>query len=258
MGAELHHAHELRAQPREEGVRLRQREVSLSHSAGIPASHKKGNVVATRPLAWLLDRHNSATFPATMNDQDPIARFAESYARAMASEPFDASRAALATADARGRPSVRYVLVKDAAQHGFVVYTNLGSRKARELAENPWGALAFHWATLGEQVRVEGPVEPVSSADADAYFAARPRGSQLGAWASAQSEQVAAREELEQRVAELEVRHAGAPVPRPPFWSGLRIVPERIEFWRDQPDRLHDRFLYTRQANGWSVVRLQP
>jgi pyridoxamine 5'-phosphate oxidase len=193
-----------------------------------------------------------------MNDADPIARFAASYTRAAATEPFDAARCALATADAQGRPSVRFVLVKDAATHGFVVFMNLGSRKGRELAANPHAALAFHWATQGEQVRVEGPIEPVSPAEADAYFASRPRGSQLGAWASSQSEPVDAREQLEERVAELDIRYAGMPVPRPPFWSGLRIVPERIEFWYDRPDRLHDRFLYTREAGGWSLVRLQP
>jgi pyridoxamine 5'-phosphate oxidase len=193
-----------------------------------------------------------------MQPQDPIARFAEAYARAQQSEPFDASRAALATADARGRPSVRFVLVKEFDAQGFVVYTNLESRKAREMAENPWASLAFHWASTGDQVRVEGSVSPVAEARADAYFAARPRGSQLGAWASAQSQPIESRTLLEQRVAELAQRYEGQSIPRPPFWSGLVIRPESLEFWHDQPDRLHDRFLYTRTAHGFTVTLLSP
>jgi pyridoxamine 5'-phosphate oxidase len=219
---------------------------------------KRATELQRSDRARLLDRRIGATFPATMIDDDPIARFGRSFARAVASEPFDASRAALATADARGRPSVRFVLVKDIAPEGVVVYTNLQSRKAREVAENPWAALAFHWSTQGEQVRIEGPVEPVSEAEADAYFASRPRGSQLGAWASPQSQPVASREFLEARVAEVEAQYATGRVPRPPFWSGLRIVPQSIEFWYDRPDRLHDRFLYTREAGGWSLSRLSP
>ena len=193
-----------------------------------------------------------------MPHQDPIARFAEAYARAQQSEPFDASRAALATADAQGRPSVRFVLVKEFDARGFVVYTNLESRKAREMAENPRASLAFHWASTGDQVRIEGPVEPVDAAQADAYFAARPRGSQLGAWASAQSQPIESRSLLEERVAELARRYEGQQVPRPPFGSGLVIRPEALEFWHDQPDRLHDRFLYTRAPHGFTVVRLSP
>jgi pyridoxamine 5'-phosphate oxidase len=193
-----------------------------------------------------------------MSDLDPIARFAESFERARKSEPFDASRVALASADARGRPSVRFVLLKHFDSAGFVIFTNLESRKARELLENPFAALGFHWASTGEQVRIEGAVEPTSAEASDAYFATRARGSQLGAWASRQSTAIESREELEARVAALEAEYADRSVPRPPFWGGLRIVPSHIEFWHDREDRLHDRFLYTRTPEGWSRTRLSP
>jgi pyridoxamine 5'-phosphate oxidase len=139
-----------------------------------------------------------------------------------------------------------------------VFYTNLESRKAEELAENPVAALAFHWSTIGLQVRVEGKVEPVEAAQADAYFAHRPRGSQIGAWASAQSKPIQTRTELELRVAELTETYADGEIPRPSFWSGFRVLPSRIEFWHDRDDRLHDRFLYTRVAEGWTEARLSP
>jgi pyridoxamine 5'-phosphate oxidase len=193
-----------------------------------------------------------------MSRLDPIARFTESYARAAASETFDAARAALATSGARGLPSVRFVLVKHWDERGFVVFTNLESRKARELVGNPHAALAFHWASIGEQVRVEGAVERVSEAEADAYFATRPRGAQLGAWASRQSAEIAGRAELEARVAEVDARFADRPVERPPFWSGFRVAPDTIEFWRDRTDRLHDRELFRRTAGGWQRTLLSP
>jgi len=193
-----------------------------------------------------------------MSEADPIVRFSESYARAQQSESFDAARAALATADASGMPSVRFVLIKRFDARGFVVFTHLGSRKAREMRENPRAALSFHWSTTGEQVRIEGVVEPVSDAEADDYFAARPRGSQLGAWASEQSTILHARTELEARVRELESRFAEREVARPPGWGGLRIVPSSLEFWRDRADRLHDRELYTRAGAGWTTVLLAP
>jgi pyridoxamine 5'-phosphate oxidase len=193
-----------------------------------------------------------------MSRLDPIARFAESYLRAAAKETFDAARAALATSSARGLPSVRFVLVKHWDERGFAFFTNLESRKSRELAENPHAALAFHWASIGEQVRVEGPVERVSAAEADAYFATRPRGAQLGAWASRQSAEIAARAELEARVPELEARFAGREIARPPFWGGFRVAAASIEFWRDRADRLHDREIFRRSAGGWQRALLSP
>jgi pyridoxamine 5'-phosphate oxidase len=193
-----------------------------------------------------------------MADPDPIARFRHAYEKARVSETFDVARAALASADARGRPSVRFVLVKEFDARGLCVFTNLESRKARELVTNPFAALSFHWASTGEQVRFEGPVSSVSPEESDAYFASRPRGSQIGAWASHQSQPVASRELLETRVAELTREYEGRPVPRPAYWGGFRLAPEAIEFWHDRRDRLHDRELYTRTESGWSIQRLSP
>lgn len=193
-----------------------------------------------------------------MTQLDPIARFQECFARALLSEPFDASRAALATSDSQGHPSVRFVLVKGCDERGFVFYTNRESRKARELVATPHAAIAFHWHSTGDQVRVEGPVQQVSDAESDAYFASRPRGSQLGAWASHQSEPITGRAQLEAQLAEVEARFAGRPVERPKNWGGYRIVPERIEFWHDQPSRLHDRVLFTHTAGSWQTTLLSP
>jgi pyridoxamine 5'-phosphate oxidase len=189
---------------------------------------------------------------------DPIARFQDCHTRAQRTESFDVARAALATSDRAGRPSVRFVLVKEWDERGFVFYTNLDSRKAHELRENPRAALAFHWGSTGDQVRIEGAVEPVSDAQADHYFQSRPRGSQLGAWASHQSRPIGGREELTQRLAELTQEYEGKPIERPPFWSGFRLVPVSIEFWHDQPDRLHDRLLFTRAESGWQTTLLSP
>jgi pyridoxamine 5'-phosphate oxidase len=162
---------------------------------------------------------------------------------------------ALATATRDGAPSVRMVLLKGADKRGFVFFTNYESRKGRELAENPCAALLFHWS--GRQVRVEGAVERVSEAESDAYFATRPRGAQLSAVASQQSEPVVSREELEARVAELDAEHPEA-VPRPSHWGGFRLVPESYEFWQHREDRLHDRLRYTREGSGWATQRLAP
>lgn len=193
-----------------------------------------------------------------MTTPDPIARFSESFARASTLESFDATRAALATSDREGRPSLRFVLVKRWDARGFCFFTNLGSRKALELRDNPQAALAFHWSTTGEQIRIEGSVELVSPAEADDYFQSRPRGSQLGAWASDQSQPIADRSVLTERLSQIETRFAGRSVERPPFWGGFRLLPRQLEFWRDQPDRLHDRELYTRQGDGWRTALLAP
>lgn len=189
---------------------------------------------------------------------DPITRFRDAIERARRTESFDPERAALATADRSGRPSVRFVLVRGYDAEGFVFHTNYESRKARELADNPWGALAWHWSTIGEQVRARGAVRRLADDESDAYFATRPRQSRLGAWASPQSRVIASREELERRVADVEKRFADREVDRPPFWGGYLLVPDEIEFWINGDARLHDRYLYTREAAGWRIRRLAP
>ncbi|MCC6877219.1 MAG: pyridoxamine 5'-phosphate oxidase [Sandaracinaceae bacterium] len=190
---------------------------------------------------------------------DPIELFlaCRSEARA-AGAPMDATIAVLATATADGRPSARAVLVKDVEPDGFFVFTNYESRKARELEDNPFAALCIHWPETGVQFRVEGRVERVPPERSDAYFASRPRESQLGAWASAQSRPVGGREALLEAFAQAEDRFAGRDVLRPPHWGGYRIVPSRIEHWVNGEHRLHDRFLYERGAHGWTVTRLSP
>jgi pyridoxamine 5'-phosphate oxidase len=192
---------------------------------------------------------------------DPIARFGLllDAARRVGPERLPEPTAfALATADADGRPSVRMLLLKAASDAGFVFYTNYESRKGRELLTRPVAAICFHWQPLDRQVRIEGPVEPVPDEEADAYFASRPRGSQLSAWASLQSEPMADPRELDRRFDEFDAKFAGGPVPRPPHWSGFRLVPQLVEFWISQPSRLHVRHLYTRTAGGWRIETLYP
>ena len=192
--------------------------------------------------------------PAT----DPHALFDSWYAEARASELTDSNAMALATADGEGRPSVRMVLLKGHDARGFVFYTNLESRKAGELIENPHAALLFHWKSLRRQIRIEGAVSRVTDAEGDAYFATRSRDSQLGAWASDQSRPLESRALFETRYREMADRFAGQPVPRPPHWSGFRIAPERIEFWLDREHRLHERRLFVRDGDGWREGMLYP
>jgi len=189
---------------------------------------------------------------------DPFQLFDDWFAEAKASEPNDAEAMALATADAGGRPSVRMVLLKGHGPAGFVFYTNEESAKGAQLAANPRPALLFHWKSLRRQVRIEGPVERVAAADADAYFASRSRDSQLGAWASDQSRPLDSRATFERRFKEVQQRFEGADVPRPPHWGGYRVLPERIEFWSDRPHRLHERRLFERQDGGWCEGLLYP
>lgn len=192
------------------------------------------------------------------NPNDPFYLFGEWFAEAKLKEVNDPSAMALATATPEGRPSVRMVLLKDWSERGFVFYTNLKSRKSAELFANPHAALNFHWKSIRKQIRVEGPVIAVTDEEADAYFASRPRDSQIGAWASEQSHPLESRAKFLARITKVTSQYALGSVPRPPHWSGFCIVPEQIEFWEDKPFRLHERRLFTRQPEGWVWTLLYP
>ena len=193
-----------------------------------------------------------------MSGSDPIAEFRELLEKARSSEAGDATACCLATADASGRPAARMVLLKGVDERGFDFFTNYGSRKADELAANPRAALCFYWSSLGRQARIEGPVARLTAAESDAYFATRPHGSRIAAWASKQSRPLASRAELVARAARLEARFLGREVPRPDFWGGYRLTPERIEIWHNRLHRLHDRFVYRPAVDGWQRQRLYP
>jgi pyridoxamine 5'-phosphate oxidase len=193
-----------------------------------------------------------------VSDDDPIARFAEWFADALRSAGGEPAAMTLATVDERGRPAARVVLLRGLDERGLVFYTNLGSRKARELRARPHAAACFYWDPLGRQARVEGRVEAVAPDEADEYWRTRPRESQLGAWASEQSEPLAERALLVERMAEAERRFAGREVPRPPYWGGLRLVPDRFEFWVRGEHRLHDRDEYTLRDGAWARRKLYP
>ncbi len=196
--------------------------------------------------------------PIDATKEDPLELFAHWFADAESAEPNDPNAMALATVGENGMPAARMVLLKGYDESGFVFYTNVESRKGRQLDERPKAALLFHWKSLRRQVRIEGEVEPVSDAEADAYFASRPRQSQIGAWASDQSRPLEGRFELEKRIAKYAAKFGLGEIPRPPHWSGFRVIAERIEFWQEVQFRLHDRLVYHRASDSWTTEKLFP
>ncbi|HEV2531135.1 pyridoxamine 5'-phosphate oxidase [Phenylobacterium sp.] len=221
----------------------------MTDKAPIPPSPSEDDYVA---------RVATAEPPPLLSEADPFALFNEWLREALAKEPNDANAMSLATVDGAGMPDVRMVLLKEADARGFVFYSNLESAKGRQLAANPKAALLFHWKSLRRQVRVRGAISPVSPAEADAYWATRARPAQLGAWASDQSRPLTDRLALEKKIAEVGLKFGLGKVPRPPHWSGFRVSPQIIEFWRDRPFRLHERLVFEPAGDGWTTRRLFP
>ncbi len=211
-----------------------------------------------RDVASLRKEYTRAGLAESDVAPDPVEQFRRWFDAALAAGLYEPNAMTVATATPNGRPSARVVLLKGFDERGFVFYTNYEGRKGRELEENPRAALLFYWGELERQVRVEGAVSRVSKEESDAYYASRPRGSRLGAWASEQSRVVEGREVLEGRIGDLEAEYEGREVPRPPFWGGYRVGPEVVEFWQGRENRLHDRIVYRRQGAGWEIRRLQP
>jgi pyridoxamine 5'-phosphate oxidase len=191
-------------------------------------------------------------------DKPPLEQFRAWFEEAKTTESLLPEAMSVASVGADGRPSSRMVLLKEADERGFVFYTNLGSRKGQEIGANAYVALLFHWKSLKRQIRIEGSAEPVADEEADAYFASRDRGAQIGAWASDQSRPMEGRFDLEKRVAQFTAKFGVAKIDRPPFWSGLRVVPDRYEFWNDGRFRLHERLIYIRNGGDWRTERLYP
>lgn len=216
------------------------------------------NNQSNKNIAELRREYSKQVLAESKVADNPIDQFTQWFQQALSAELLDANAMTLATADEDGSPSARIVLLKGVEKAGFTFYTNYGSRKGRELTENPCAALCFFWPQLERQVRIEGDVEKLSRSESEAYFRQRPRESQLGAWASKQSSKVASREVLEKQFEEMGKKFAGEEIPLPDFWGGFVLQPKRVEFWQGRKGRMHDRICYKKDSDGWDIFRLSP